>query len=63
MGGTNLLAANLCGADLSDAHGLTPGQLLQARTDERTVLPNGRHGPYLRFSGAERPMEQAGLRQ
>jgi hypothetical protein len=29
--------------------------LSQARTDEFTTLPNGRKGPYLKGSGAERP--------
>jgi hypothetical protein len=30
--------------------------LCQALTDQTTILPNGKHGPYLKRSGAERPM-------
>jgi serine/threonine protein kinase, bacterial len=56
MGETKLFAANLCGADLTGAQGLTSAQLSQARTDERTILPSGRRGPYLEGSGAERPL-------
>jgi hypothetical protein len=28
---------------------------MQAVTDSGTILPNGSHGPYMRFSGAEKP--------
>ena len=43
------------GADLKGARELTAEQLGQAMTDESTVLPNGRRGPYLRKSGAVKP--------
>jgi hypothetical protein len=28
---------------------------MQALTNQSTILPDGRSGPYLRFSGAEKP--------
>jgi serine/threonine-protein kinase len=55
MSGANLFGANFCGADLTGARDLTQQQLLQARTDHSTILPNGSRGPYIRFSGAEKP--------
>jgi hypothetical protein len=30
-------------------------QLSQALTGSTTILPNGRRGPYMRYSGAEKP--------
>jgi hypothetical protein len=51
----NLFTADLRGADLTGARELTSQQLLQARTDQNTILPNGSRGPYRRHSGAERP--------
>ncbi|HOL73166.1 MAG TPA: hypothetical protein PKW45_17100, partial [Bryobacteraceae bacterium] len=50
-----MFTADLRGANLQGARGLTAAQLSQARTDERTILPNGRTGPYVKGSGAERP--------
>ena len=44
------------GADLAGARELTSEQLSQAFTDAATILPNGQHGPYLRHSGAEKPV-------
>jgi hypothetical protein len=32
--------------------------LTQARTDETTILPNGSHGPYVKYSHAERPLRR-----
>jgi uncharacterized protein YjbI with pentapeptide repeats len=55
FGNAKLFAADLRAANLTGAHDLTPGQLLRARTDESTVLPNGSPGPYRRHSGAEKP--------
>ena len=53
--GAKLQGADLRGANLHNALGLTARQLGQARTDDKTVLPNGKKGPYSRNSGAERP--------
>ena len=55
MAGASLFAADLRAADLTGARGLRATQLMQARTDESTILPNKRRGPYIRGSGAERP--------
>jgi uncharacterized protein YjbI with pentapeptide repeats len=55
FGGAVLFSADLRGANLRGARELTSDQLCQARTDQRTILPNGKQGPYLRHSGAERP--------
>ena len=52
--GAKLFATDFRGADLTRAQDLTVAQLTQARTDERTTLPNGTRGLYSRFSGAER---------
>ena len=49
-----LAGTDFRGADLTGAHELTAAQLVKARTDERTILPNGTRGPYSRFSGAEK---------
>jgi hypothetical protein len=46
-------------ANLAGARGLTAKQLLQTLTDETTILPNGTFGPYVRRSGAERPLSSA----
>jgi uncharacterized protein YjbI with pentapeptide repeats len=37
--GTNLVATNFCGADLSDAAGLTAQQMAYTSTDQKTKLP------------------------
>jgi uncharacterized protein YjbI with pentapeptide repeats len=37
--GTNLVATNFCGADLSEATGLTPQQMAYTTTDKKTKLP------------------------
>jgi uncharacterized protein YjbI with pentapeptide repeats len=50
-----LFAADLRGANLRGARGMSSLQLSQARTDSDTTLPNGSRGPYLRGSGAEKP--------
>jgi len=55
LGGANLTAANLTSTVLHGVRGLTSQQLVSARTGNRTVLPSGAAGPYLRGSGAERP--------
>jgi hypothetical protein len=55
FGGARMLAADLRGANLDGARELTMEQLSQALTDRTTVLPNGRRGPYMRYSGAEKP--------
>jgi hypothetical protein len=47
--------ADLRGADLTGAREMTSAQLLGALIDDRTILPNGKKGPYLRNSGAEKP--------
>lgn len=60
MDGANLLGTDLCGADLTGARGLTQHQLQKARTDSSTILPNGSRGPYIRFSGAEKPAGNSG---
>ena len=40
---------------MDGAREMTMEQLCQALTDRTTVLPNGRRGPYMRYSGAEKP--------
>ena len=55
FGGALLFCADLRGANLRSARELTSEQLCQARTDSTTVLPNGSSGPYMKYSGAERP--------
>ncbi len=52
--GANLAVADLSEADLRDAYGLTEVQLDSAKTDERTILPDGSQGPFERGSGAHR---------
>ncbi len=37
--GANLVATNFCGADLSEATGLTPQQMSYTSTDQKTKLP------------------------
>lgn len=54
--GAQLRTADLRGANLKGARGCTSEQLSLARTDDSTILPNGHHGPYIRRSGAERPL-------
>jgi hypothetical protein len=49
--------ADFRGANLSGARELTSEQLCQSLTDNRTILPNGNHGPYMRNSGAEKPKQ------
>jgi len=49
------MGANFRSADLRGASGLTQTQLTRARTDARTILPNGSHGPFMLGSGAHRP--------
>jgi uncharacterized protein YjbI with pentapeptide repeats len=58
--GAHLQAADLRGANLKGARELTSEQLSQCRTDANTILPNGSNGPYLRRSGAERPVRMGG---
>jgi uncharacterized protein YjbI with pentapeptide repeats len=53
--GAQLLSSDFRGANLRGARDLTQEQLMQALTDSGTILPNGTKGPYLRFSGAEKP--------
>jgi hypothetical protein len=48
--GTDFRAANL-----RNAREMQADQLYQALTDNRTILPNGSSGPYIRRSGQERP--------
>jgi uncharacterized protein YjbI with pentapeptide repeats len=56
MGGAILLGADFGGADLTGARDVTAQQLQQARTDGFTIMSNGSRGPYVRFSGAEKPI-------
>jgi uncharacterized protein YjbI with pentapeptide repeats len=49
------MTADLRNADLQGARGFTVTQLCQARTDDRTILPNGRNGPFVKGSGGEKP--------
>ena len=56
MGNTQLRAADLRGANLRGAKELTGDQLAQAFTDNTTTLPNGASGPFMKRSGAERPI-------
>jgi hypothetical protein len=58
FGGARMLTTDLRGANLDGARELTMAQLSQALTGSTTILPNGRHGPYMRYSGAERPRVQ-----
>jgi len=44
------------GANLVGARELTPEHLLTSLTDQSTVLPNGKRGPYMKNSGAEKPL-------
>ena len=60
FGDCELLAADFRGANLCGARELTGKQLCLALTDDRTTLPNGSPGPYLRNSGAERPAIKSG---
>lgn len=53
--GAGLNLADFRGADLKGARELTSEQLSSARTDDRTILPSGKRGPYLKHSGDERP--------
>ena len=55
FGGARMLTTDLRGANLDGARELTMSQLSQSLTDRTTVLPNGRRGPYMRYSGAEKP--------
>jgi serine/threonine-protein kinase len=55
FGEADLSLADLRGANLRGARELTAAQLMAARTDDRTILPDGRRGPYLKGSGAESP--------
>jgi uncharacterized protein YjbI with pentapeptide repeats len=56
FGGALLHTADFRGANLLGARELSPEQLQQALTDDTTILPNGKRGPYLRYSGAEKPV-------
>src|SRR5262249_4564150 len=55
FGEAKLLMADFRGANLQGVRELTAEQLTQSLTDNRTILPNGKRGPYLRNSGAEKP--------
>jgi hypothetical protein len=55
FGDAQMFTADLRASNLQGARGLTSTQLSQARTDDRTILPNGTAGPYSKGSGAERP--------
>jgi hypothetical protein len=46
--------ADLRNANLQGARGLTAAQLLRARTDDRTILPSGKSGPFVKGVGSER---------
>jgi len=50
-----MTTTDLRGANLKGARELTSEQLMQALTDATTILPNGNRGPYIRYSGAEKP--------
>ena len=54
FGGAVLKMADFRGANLAGARELTSDQLMGSITDGTTVLPNGKRGPYVRNSGAER---------
>ena len=54
FGGAVLKMADFRGANLAGARELTSDQLTGSITDGTTVLPNGKRGPYVRNSGAER---------
>jgi hypothetical protein len=58
FGGADLTLADLRGANLRGARELTSDQLMITRTDDRTILPNGKPGPYMKHSGAERPFRR-----
>jgi uncharacterized protein YjbI with pentapeptide repeats len=57
-----MTAARFAGANLTGVRGLSADQLAQTLTSMDTILPNGAHGPYRRFSGAERPVHASGER-
>jgi uncharacterized protein YjbI with pentapeptide repeats len=57
--GASMRGTDLRWANLEGAREMTPAQLLQARTSDDTILPNGKLGPYLKRSGAERPVRSA----
>jgi uncharacterized protein YjbI with pentapeptide repeats len=59
--GAVTFGADFRGANLAGAAGLTPRQLMQARTDQETILPNGSRGPYLLYSGAEKTRPGAAI--
>jgi hypothetical protein len=59
FGGARMLAADMRGANLDGAREMSMEQLSQSLTDRTTVLPNGRRGPYMRYSGAEKPRIKA----
>lgn len=54
--GALLSGVDFRGTNLRGAEFLTGEQLLRAQTDAGTILPNGSRGPFLRYSGAERPV-------
>jgi len=56
LGNAQLCAADLRGANLRGAKEMTADQLAQAFTDSTTTLPNGTQGPFMKRSGAEKPM-------
>jgi uncharacterized protein YjbI with pentapeptide repeats len=57
FGAAQIVMADFRGANLTGARELTSEQLAQSRTDNRTILPNGNRGPYMRNSGAEKPKQ------
>jgi hypothetical protein len=55
FGRAQLTTADFRGANLQGAREMTPEMLMQSLTDRATVLPNGKLGPYMKYSGAEKP--------
>ena len=55
FGKARLVTVDFRGANLEGAREMTAEQLGMSLTDHRTILPNGKKGPYLKHSGAEKP--------
>ncbi len=51
-----LVTVDFRGANLQGARELTAEMLMQSLTDQTTTLPNGKKGPFMKFSGAEKPV-------
>ena len=60
FGGAKIFGADFRGSDMQGARDLTQEQLCMARTDDKTLLPSGARGPFLKGSGAEKPRGMRG---